>query len=72
MSKNPQNHPPEVPLRKTAPPLKEFRRGLFLACLVLAPGILPVPAGLRVLHVVICLPAFVRYETRENEDRLDA
>ena len=66
-----QDHPPQIPLRETAPTLKQLGRGLLLTRLVLRPGIASISTRLKALVVAILLPSFVWRETREYEDRFD-
>jgi len=69
MPKNPQNHPPEIPLCKTAPSLEQFCRCIFLTCLILGPSIAPISASLGVLQMVVLLPALVGNEAWEDKNR---
>jgi hypothetical protein len=73
MSEYSQNHPPKVPLLKAASSLEQLSGGVFLARLVLAPGVLPVSASLAVFHVVmIVLHASAWNEAWKDEYGLDA
>ncbi|KAF8326481.1 hypothetical protein F5887DRAFT_898831 [Amanita rubescens] len=67
MTKNAQNHSPNIPLREAAPTLKQFRSSVFLTLLIFCPCISPVPTSLVDLGIVLGLPALVRNKARENK-----
>jgi hypothetical protein len=69
MSKYPQDHPPQIPLRETAPALKKLGGGLLLAGFVLCPSVPPIFARFRLLRVLLLIP-LVREQAREHEDGL--
>ncbi|KAI0046557.1 hypothetical protein FA95DRAFT_1359653 [Auriscalpium vulgare] len=70
----PQHHAPQVRVREAAAALKEARRGVLLARLVLAPRERAVAHGLALLDVLLrgVPPALVRREPGEDEHGLDA
>ena len=70
MPKNPEHHPPEIPLRETAPPFKQLRSSFLLPTLVFRPCIVPVPARFILLVIVVRFPAFIWNESWEHEDGL--
>lgn len=57
--KDPQNHPPEIPLREATPAFEQLRRRVFLALFVPGPGFATVFACVDVFCVLLLLPAFV-------------
>ena len=71
MPKDPEDHPPQVPLRKAAPALKQLRRRFLLPGLVLCPGVTAIATRLRALEVRVGLPPLVGLDPGEDEHGLD-
>ncbi|KAH9990608.1 hypothetical protein BJV77DRAFT_605598 [Russula vinacea] len=73
VAENAQDRAPKVPVRQATPPLEQFRGGLLLARLVLAPRMVAVATRLLLLGIALHVSgALVRCEAGKDKDGLDA
>ena len=73
IAENAQDSAPKVPVRQAAPPLEQFRGGLLLARLVLAPRKVAVATRILLLGVALHVPgALVGRQAGKDKDGLDA
>ena len=73
IAENAQDGAPKVPVRQATPPLEQFRGGLLLTRLVLAPRKVAVATRVLLLGVALHVPsALVGRKAGEDKDGLDA